>query len=49
MICYLLAGGRAYHSKQKYYVIYRGGKFIIESTGTLVGDFNNLETIEKEK
>jgi len=48
-ISFMLNGGKCFRKKNKQTILYKDGKFIIEYTGTLVGNFNNLEKSEDRK
>ena len=43
LIIHMLLGGKCKYGSQKYLVVYSKGNFIIEGTGTLIGNIHRLE------
>ena len=43
LVLHMLLGGKCKFSNQKYFVIYNNGSFIIEGSGTLVGNISKLK------
>ena len=43
LIIYMMLGGKCKYPNQKYLVEYRDGSFVVQSSGTLIGNLSKLE------